>query len=383
MGRLGSATRVAVTAVLTLLVAAGAYASIRLQAHPAAQVSTPSPVAKLPAATLPPTDRTKGGYDVWDADMVDETFGAVLASDCDVYAASTCRYYVATTVDGAQTWSRPVQVGPTFQAVDGDAPRMIRLASRSDGFVFGHSSAFVTHDGGKTWKTSGLPGVAIADLTVYGGRVWVATYPCKKGTLCPFEVRSSTDAGRTWSPAYELPLYFSPEIAAFATGAIVSSTPPGDIKLTTDQGMTWRDVASPCHADQFRGDATTPDGIEIWMLCKAYPDASGAPTKETLYVSEDAGRSWKPTDMSAAHSDWVVSPRPHVAFASGRGLMAIVTRDSGSNWSLLSRDYFAFITLRFKSATSGWGWSDAGVAFVTTDGGQSFNPVGSIPSKLA
>ena len=369
--------------MVTLLVAAGAYAGVRQQTHPTGQVSTPSPVAKSPAAIPPPPDRRGTGYHVWDADMVDERFGAVLASDCDVYAGPTCHYYVATTADGAQTWSRPVQVGPTFDAVDGDAPRMIRLINRHDGFVYGHVSAFATHDGAKTWNSANLPGVAVADLTVYEGRVWVATYPCKKGTLCPFEVRSSTDAGRTWSPAYQLPLNFSPNIVAFATGAIVFSTPPGEIRVTTDRGATWRDIASPCRADQFRGDAPSADGIEIWVLCRAYPDAAGAITDESLYVSEDAGRNWKRVDMLAALPDWVVSPRPHVAFASGKNLMTTVTHDSGRTWSRLSRDYFAFVTLRFKSASWGWGWSDAEVAFVTTDGGESFKPAGTIPGRLA
>ena len=376
---------------MTLALAGIAYGDMRIHVHPSAGVQartqSPGPTSK-PSQVAPPSGSTVSGLFVWDADIVDSTTGALLATDCDANGLPTCHYFVATTSDGAKSWSRPVQVGPTWKSVDGDAPRMIRFVNRLDGFVFGHSAAFATHDGGRTWKSAGLPAVFIGDLAVFGQTVWAFTYPCAKGTVCHYEMRSSTNGGQTWSRAHELPLNFSPDaVVPFSSGVIVSSIPPGEIQLTTDEGATWQDIQAPCHSDQFRGEATTADGIELWVLCKPYPDATGTITRESLYVSEDSGRSWTAREIRVNHQDpslpaWVVTPGPHVAFASGNDVMTLLTHDSGRTWGWFSPDYFEFVLLRFEGPERGWGMADSRVAYVTQDGGENWSAAWEVPSRL-
>ncbi len=357
----------ATTVLATLLVAAVAYGATSSQLHrtaPVAAVATPSAPPEAspspPQAQPPSPSPPRAGLFAVDEDMVDPRTGWMLVTNCPI--SSTCYYAVVGTLDSGRSWSHPVQVGPSFPSYDGDAPRTIRFENRLDGFVYGYGGAYVTHDGGKAWQSLALPAVSVYSIAINGNSAWVTTQPCPKGTPCPIEVRSSTDGGRNWSGAYQLPAGFSPEApVAFPDGVIMSSVPTGDIEITTDAGVTWRSIKSRCTGNPFRGYATTVDGIELWEVCVGERDPNGLFTSKSLFVSEDGGKSWSPRDPTPAFPELIVSTRTGVAFvATSAGSM--VTRDGGKTWSELSQDGVTFVMIAL-GAPVGDGPSTDGVPY--------------------
>ncbi len=386
MSRLQWATGIAITVLATLVVAALAYAATTGWLRPIAAVHpvppAPSPTPQLTPVVPPPTKEPAGLF-VIDQDLLDASTGWMLVSDCTMRANPTCHNAVVGTVDGGQTWTSPVQAGPAVFVTDGGAPHLIRFLNRQDGFVYGQTSAFVTHDGGQTWLGMSLPAVFVGSIAMAGTTVWASIYPCAKGTLCSYEVRSSGDGGRTWSTAQKLPLNFSPEDAvAFGAGVLLSSPTTADIELTTDQGTTWREIKLPCPQQTFRSSATTSDGVELWGLCQPYPDASGQITSEALFVSEDAGKTWSKRNLGPVLPGWLVATGKHVAMMSSNNA-TLITHDAGATWSPISPAGVEFATARFKDA--GWEWAvDTNRnLWASVDGGAHWTQIGTLPSRLS
>jgi len=260
---------------------------------------------------------------------------------------------------------------------------VIRFLNRHDGFVYGHAAAYVTHDAGRTWQSLGVPAVFVASIAMAGTTVWAATYPCPKGTPCPYEVRSSIDGGRTWSTPEKLPLGFSPEDAtAFGSGILLSSPTTKDLVLTTDHGSTWRQVKLPCAADSFRSTTTTADGVELWGLCQPTPDSSGQVTSESLFVSEDSGKTWSRRNLGRDLPGWLVPTQKHVALTSSRDT-TLITHDAGVTWSSISLEGVEFAAARVKD--SGWVWAiDTGRdLWGSADGGDHWSAIGMLPGTLS
>ena len=387
-----SVSSVTITVLGTLAIAAVAYGAASgfhvqrtgdIHPMPSEARTTPSPMP-LPVE-VPSPHPTPGGLVAVDADMADASTGWLVLTDCP--AQGSCHYFVAGTTDAGQSWSRPVQVGPSVPSGPGFSPRAIRFVNRLDGFVYGSQDAlaYVTHDGGQTWRTLDVPYGFFYGVTISNGTAWVTTYPCPKGTQCQLEVRSSADGGRTWSAAHKLPPGYSPESpVAFPTGVIMSSVPNGDIEITSNRGLTWRSLKSACAANSFRGFVTTVDGTELWEQCLGYPDSSGVFSDVSLFVSEDGGKTWTrrawPPVMASPAQESLVTSRALVAFAFG-GNRSLVTHDGGKTWTDISDPVATFTTIRFRE---GWGWAldPQRVIWQTYDGGDHWTEVGSLPDRL-
>jgi photosystem II stability/assembly factor-like uncharacterized protein len=388
-----SVSSVVITVLGTLLVAAVAYGAASgfhvqrtgdIHPMPPEARTTPSPT-KLPVE-LPSPHPASGGLVAIDADMADASTGWMVLTDCPTQ--SSCHYFVAGTTDSGQSWSPPVQVGPSYPSGSGFAPRTIRFVNKLDGFVYGSQDAvaYVTHDGGKTWRTLDVPYVFLYGITISTGMAWMTTYPCPKGAQCQLEVRSSADGGRSWSAAHKLPPGYSPAApVAFPTGVIMSSVPTGDIEITSNRGLTWRSIKSACAANSFRGFVTTVDGTELWEQCMGNPDASGVFGDVSLFVSEDGGKTWIrrtwPPVMASPAGESLVTSRALVAFAFG-GNRSFVTRDGGKTWIDIADQVTTFTTIRFGT---GWGWAldPQRVVWQTFDGGDHWSEVGSLPDRLS
>lgn len=378
----------AINVLATLVIAALAYAGangiplnrIAAEPHPLPSEASPSP-AQVP---LPSPTPVAAGPFVIDQFMLDGTTGWLLVSDCPARAGEQCTYATTRTDDGGAGWAKPVPLGGSFSPSDGGAPRVISFLNGQDGFVYGAGGAYITHDGGDTWRRAGFPAVFIGSIAIDAATVWATTYPCQKGTLCAYEVRSSLDGGRTWSAPHQLPLNFSPEFAvAFPSGLIISSVPNGEIQVTTDRGRSWRAVKSACTGNPFRGYASTAAGNELWELCLGTPGASGEVANASLLVSEDGGKSWSPRGnamVARRLNAWLVASGPHVALLSGQQ-GTLVTRDSGKTWTAISPplDLVKVFTL---TASSGWAMDGDRNVWETTDGGDHWNELGTLPDRL-
>jgi photosystem II stability/assembly factor-like uncharacterized protein len=373
-GRLHFAAGIA--AVLLAALVVGTFAYIR--AGGANHVVAQPKVSPLPTAVPmagPKTHPAPAGYAILDTAPLDALSGSVLLSNCVQPITSRCHYSIVRTTNGGQTWSKPVQIGPSSNGSDAGVPRRLTFINANDGFEYGSTAAYVTHDGGRTWKPVSLHPSWFGLIEGRGTTAWVISYPCPKGKLCPFDVRSSVDAGRTWTAPQPLPVGFSPDYgtAIAENGLLLSAGPTGNIEITLDRGITWSLMATPCPESTMRSVVTTQDGIELWDLCQT--DAK--PGSSKLFISTDGGRSWAarnalpPTikQLPLDFSTMLVATRARTAvMASGLTSIAI-THDGGLTWATVGPEGFPFGLLRFANATDGWVLDFSERLWTTSDGG--------------
>jgi len=305
----------------TIDAAAAGYEGAALHLHSTAcqPSAAASPSPQMTPNPLPPPTFIQPGLAVIDLDMLDVANGWMLVSNCPFTIDATCVNLVVRTIDGGQSWTPPIQVGGAVPVTDGDAPRVIRAVDAQNAFVFGSGGAFATHDSGVTWAGLGFDAVSVAGIASRDDSVWVATGPCAKGKLCPYEVRHSSDAGRTWSAPHQLPLYLTPEdISPFARGAMLASpVSPFDAEITIANGATWRTARTGCQSGVFRATTATIDGVELWQLCQV-PDAAGVLATRSLFVSEDGGRSLVQPLLGDVQPAWPVPAATTKAWSVSR-----------------------------------------------------------------
>ena len=372
-GRLNIAAGIAAVIIAALVIATFAYVRGRSVGHEgplpgASSARVATPLVKPPS--IPP--RTA----ILDIDLVDLSTGWVLFTTCVQPMTGACHYSVVATTDGGASWSKPVQVGGQFDYANGDAPRTVHFVDKTDGFVYGGGFAFVTHDGGRTWAHLNIQAVFIEFITGRDGIVWAATYPCAKGTSCPYEIRSSVDGGVTWSSPHEVPAILPPlQGVAFAASGLVVGTFT-DLMITLDGGATWRVIKSACATAVSPEQIATSDGLELWLLC-----TDGA-KNETLYVSENAGASWSQRALplpsgpksGLSGATGLLSPSAGTALLNpGRGVM--VSHDGGTTWAHAGPADVQFGAIRLCSAGDGWAIDDQHYIWATDDGGDHWTRV--------
>src|SRR5258708_30642584 len=97
-------------------------------------------------------------------------------------------------------------------------------------------------------------------------------------------------------------------------------------------------------------------------------------TDKTLFVSEDAGKSWSKLARSQPGgalqpyglTDWIVSNRSHVAFMSG-ALTPLVTHDGGMSWTAAALDATGLWLIRFAGSHDGLALVGTRNIWATTD----------------
>ena len=374
VGRLHFAAGIAAVLIAALVVVTFAY--IRAGNRPHLVVPPkPSPV---PSATSPQPVASPE-YMFVDASPMNASTGWVLLSNCIQPMTGKCHYSVVRTTDGGRTWSKRIQVGPSVDISDSGVPRKLTFINGNDGFFYGSAFAYATHDGGQTWKALDFQASWFTEITGHGTTAWVMSYPCPKGTLCPYEVRLSEDAGRTWSAPHPLPLSFSPEeaVAINDTGLVIASVPTAEIELTLDRGQTWSSVAAKCPPTTLRSVFTTYDGNEFWILCQ---DTQQSVTSK-LFVSTDGGKTWSirtrlpgsenvpPIYYSPDYSMLLVSTAPGTAVMTSNQMTISITHDAGRTWKTVGPVGILFQSLAFANANDGWALDNSQRLWTTSDGG--------------
>jgi photosystem II stability/assembly factor-like uncharacterized protein len=380
-GRLQFAAGVAAVLIAALVIATFAYVRGKGIFH---EGPVPGTASSSRLAT-PVSESPRLAVNGWvvDADLIDASTGWVLLSNCIQPMTGQCHYSVARTGDGGGTWSKAVQVGPLFDPANGGAPRHVHFINPQDGFVYGGVVAYATHDAGQTWSSISVKQTFVSVVTGLGQQAWLVTYPCAKGVSCQYELRSSVNAGRTWSPAYSLPLNFSPSdaIAFGRAGLLVVSETIGDMDLTQDGGATWTFVKTQCTASNFIAKIATSDGNELWELCVDYPNVGGGNVShKVLFVSENGGQTWSRRATSLVSGEQagsgymvvVAASRPATAVIATNQSTIAITQDAGKTWTIVGPAGIGFMTIRFANADDGWALDVYQIVWFTHDGGATW-----------
>ena len=368
---------VAAVAIAALLVGTFVYIRSGVTRH-ASPVAPPTSIGK-PSAM--PTAPQPAGYVIYDADIADASHGWALLTNCIQPMTGKCHYYVTATADGGSTWSKPVQVGGDFDPTDGGAPRHVRFINAIDGFAYGGTASFVTHDGGLSWAPL-RAGVSF-DVRIdgEGNQAWVTAWPCAKGAPCSYVYVTSDDGGKTWSNPANLPSGFGLyDMRVFWTvgiaGLLLWSGPPGNLVLVEGGGTTV--IQSPCSGNVLNSVAAAEVGGELWELCLDYPTPiTSSVAQRSLHVSTDRGTKWKAlpiASITAAQASngfvQVAAAPPGVGtfvFASNQTSMTI-THDGGRTWKGVGPNV-GFQSIRFVTPMFGVAFDVTHGIWVTTDGG--------------
>ena len=345
MGRRELVTRFGLLGLVAILAACGSL-------RPVATVTSPLPTPSATAAPVPAPSQSFWDRNfrepppgILDVTQVDSSLGWILGAQCGAsnpsVASSTrtfsggCQYSVQP-VDSAHPWppAFTAKVGPVFSAADPGAPRFVHFLNRTDGFVYGRAAAFVTHDGGRTWSPAGLPTFDLVSITGVEKTAWAVTRDCASAATCPFGLRMSTDAGRTWSDPHALPGTFSP-LGAIAYGSVgVVARDRRDLVITSDGGTSWRQIPGKCTSDSaLRQVAATPDGRQLWQLCTTFPPQDDYNAR--LYLSEDGGLSWsRRGDDRLVFGAMLIMAAPGVGSVAmtSNGQQLMVTHNGGQTW---------------------------------------------------
>jgi len=242
---------------------------------------------------------------------------------CSAIRGSTGLSTVLRTDDGGRTWSvagTGSWLGSMFSA--SDATTVWAGAEQEAGPVV-HPLLDVSRDGGRTWEAAPLPGLVGPSEQGVGGAMRYLTEPPlflspttgivsiatddPGGTVSSFF--RTADGGRTWSRAggIAFPISAGPDSGGPAVldarDWLLPVDYPTQLEATADGGATWHSLAT----------SGLPAGSIISWMAGLDPTHAAAlvsgpwyPEPDELFLTSDAGRSWRPAALggSAGSSPW-------------------------------------------------------------------------------
>jgi photosystem II stability/assembly factor-like uncharacterized protein len=299
-------------------------------------------------ATLAAATAAAGGelrFEPIASGVAESLHGLSIVDDRVAWTSGT-RGHVGRTTDGGGTWSFARVAGHEerdFRDVEAlSAERALIVAVASPGVIL------ETVDGGATWRErfrDERPGVFLDGLDCAGERCAAFGDPIDGR----FQVVVSADAGRSWR-AIEGPAALDGEAAFAASGRSIRIGADGRIRIGTggasarvlvETAEGWQPAATPLLAgDATRGVfALAEVGGGRWVAVggdfRAERQVAGAAA-----VSDDAGRSWRPAEVS------VGGYRSAVESLGGERLVATgpsgtdLSDDGGRTWRPLAAEGF-------------------------------------------
>ncbi len=238
-----------------------------------------------------------GTWTRWGRQIADPVVNAVAVDSLGrIFAGS--RLGVDRSTDGGANWS--------FRTLQGK--EVVSLAASEEGDLFAVTEDDLllrSADGGAAWDTLRKADVG-AVVVLPTGTIVMAT---EKGVM------RSTDRGDEWSsPVTGQTSNIVTSIAAGA-GRIVAGYYNAGILLSTDDGVTWKNIGLP--GKIFLTMTITPEG----MILASSTQLSG--TLELLARSTDNGKSW-----SSVPRFWGIGPVRAMASLPGGLLLAGARNDS-------------------------------------------------------
>ncbi|MEM7573821.1 MAG: hypothetical protein AAF433_13015 [Bacteroidota bacterium] len=268
----------------------------------------------------------------------DTDLGWVIASNGSVYQ----------TVDGGENWEEILDTGDYLRAID--------FLDDSTGFVGSlNSNIRRTLDGGESWEI--IDGIGPNETTQICGLDHIGDHVFGVGWFAePAHFIKSTDRGDSWSFTDMsefanglVECHFRSEELGFvagigATGAIILRTQDGgeswEEVFNSGDGMEfiWKidfvnDTLAYGSVESFAGSCSivkTVDGGASWteyLVDSTYRDLQGigfldeftgwvAPRNQPLYVTNDGGLNWSPTDLMS-NVNRIFRVAPGLLYAGG------------------------------------------------------------------
>jgi hypothetical protein len=210
----------------------------------------------------------------------------------------------------------------------------------------------VSTDGGRTWTPSnaGMPESAITHVLLdpespKGART---LYACAFGR----GVFKSTDDGRTWSArneGLEQRQPFAWRITRAGDGTLylvvarrsergrIGDADDGALYRSTDGAAHWTHIPLPAGTNGPNGLAVDPTDPSRLYLAAWGVATPGGDTGGGIFLSTDAGRTWRNVLPEAQHVyDVTIDPKdPAVLYASGFDQAAFRSTDRGATWTRL------------------------------------------------
>ncbi len=323
---------------------------------------------------------------------------------------------VITTNDGGETWTEQPVPGiegvsdnyicynGNFLYITGLSGKMYRSSDnggaweRIDKRTFNdniYQMQFLNDNTGFALSTDYGSGVASSGLfkTDNGGETWerIANLMNSNGAFCFINlsagmycyegigttIAKTEDGGETWTFIDFTDISLNPYVIKFFDDNNGLIAGEGPILRTTDGGETWQEV------DWNTGNY---DGIcDICYKSENEVYSTGEPSGSGTFVGKslDGGLTWQLTGLgNYSGGENIVFTNENTAFIACGNSTILKSTDSGNSWNeteVNTTGYINFKSVTFTSENTGYAVGDGNYEnfFMTTDGGDTWDPVNS------
>jgi photosystem II stability/assembly factor-like uncharacterized protein len=411
--RFGRGRGITLFAAAVLLVVGGAVAAgsglvrlpspVRPEPGPSLPVAVASPTAGPTSvtATIAPSPTANGLPAV--AGQFDTVCDFGLASATVGWVSTSAALY--RTSDAGATWSI---VSPQGWSAATSTTSFFADPATAYSFLAGSPARIAaTHDGGATWVLADVQAGASAVAPAFSFQTATSGSVVFYGALKsdPVSIYSTTDGGSTWTgPRSGVGAIGSPGCGHQGLTPLLALTNPkydnkpfdNLLQLSSDGGATWVNRQLPVNTISPKDSLKWVEGLwsdgsgRVVMLLSV----EGA---EQLYTSGDDGRTWQllRTFGELAHAYLLPEFLSATAwvFVAEDASAVFSTEDGGATWRTTTGSAFKVRSTSFGSQDVGWAsaycgglsytpdnpicaTSAKGTILVTTDGGQTWAPIG-------
>ena len=397
--------RLLAIAVAVVVVAIGAGLFLRLSRSTSVGPSSAPLIVPAPSTSVPPSSSPtppRAGLPAA-AGQFDTVCDFGLASGTVGWVSTTVALY--RTADAGATWSI---VSPQGWSAATSTTSFFADSVTAYSFLAGSPTRIAaTHDGGETWVLADVQAAADSVAPAFSLQTATSGSVVFYGALKsdPVSIYSTTDGGTTWTgPRSGVGAIGSPFCGHQGLTPLLALTnakydnKPFDnlLQLSGDGGATWVNRQLPVNTISPKNSLKWVEGLwsdgsgRVVMLLSV----EGA---EQLYTSGDDGRTWQLLRAFGQPAHGYLLPEFLSAtawvFVAEDASVVFSTVDGGATWRTTTGSAFKVRSASFGSPDLGWAsvncgglsytpdnpvcaTSAKGTILVTTDGGQTWAPIG-------